>query len=78
MIKDFLLPPVTDTGAEVAVVAWHKAIGDQVKAGEVLFEVMTEKVNVEVESDFDGKLLEILHPADSEVQVGAVVARYET
>jgi len=48
-----------------------------VSAKDVLLEVMSEKVNVEVESGIDGKLVEILHQADAEVEPGAILARFE-
>jgi pyruvate/2-oxoglutarate dehydrogenase complex dihydrolipoamide acyltransferase (E2) component len=77
MTSDFVLPNVTDTAGEVTIVAWHKAVGELVREGEVLLEVMTEKVNVEVESNVNGRILEILRPSESEVHVGDVLARIE-
>jgi 2-oxoglutarate dehydrogenase E2 component (dihydrolipoamide succinyltransferase) len=77
MIQDFALPKVTDAAAQVTIVAWHKSTGDLIKVGDVLLEVMTEKVNVEVESDVNGRIVEILHECDVEVKVGDTLARVE-
>jgi len=77
MIKDLILPAITDAGTEVTIVAWHKATGDLIEVGDVVLEVMTEKVNVEVESTLEGRILEILHAPDAEVKVGDVLARVE-
>jgi len=43
--------------------------------GELLVEVMTDKVNVEVESPASGTLAEILVQADEAAPVGAAIAR---
>ncbi len=77
MIKDLILPAVTDAGTEVTIVAWHKATGDLIEVGDVVLEVMTEKVNVEVESTLKGRIMEILQAPDAEVKVGDVLARVE-
>lgn len=77
MTRDFPLPAVTDDAAEITIVTWLKSPGDSVHSGEVLLEVMTEKVNVEVQCDLTGKLAEIVRPAGSEVKVGDVVARLD-
>ncbi|GAH88740.1 unnamed protein product, partial [marine sediment metagenome] len=53
---------------------WHKKEGDKVKAGEVLFEVMTDKVTIEVESYNSGILRKILRVEEEEVPVTEVVA----
>ena len=42
------------------LVAWHKAVGEEVKKGEVLFEINTDKTNMPVEATADGVLLKIL------------------
>lgn len=78
MIEDFVLPALTDSAAEITVVCWRKNPGDQVQSGEVLLEIMTEKVNVEVESDIAGVLKEIIRGEGAEVKVGDVLARIET
>ena len=71
------VPQLSESVSEATLVAWHKKVGDQVSAKDVLLEVMSEKVNVEVESGIDGKLVEILHQADAEVEPGAILARFE-
>jgi pyruvate dehydrogenase E2 component (dihydrolipoyllysine-residue acetyltransferase) len=55
------------------IVRWLKAEGDQVEKGEPLYELDTDKVTQEVESDFGGVLLRILVP-EGEVPVGTPVA----
>lgn len=77
MIVDFPLPELGENVASATVMQWHKAAGDTVKQGDPLLEVMTEKVNVEVESPLAGTLVEIVRDVDDDVQPGAIVARFE-
>src|SRR5438094_660148 len=59
---------------EGRIVAWHKRVGDAVAAGDVLFEVETDKATMEVESPTAGTLRRILYPADATAPVATVVA----
>src|SRR5207244_6013045 len=55
------------------VVKWLKREGERVEKGEPLYELDTDKVTQEVESDFSGVLLKIAVPA-GEVPVGTTIA----
>ena len=55
------------------IVRWLKAEGDSVKQREPLYELDTDKVTQEVESDLDGVLLQIV-VAEGEVEVGSTIA----
>jgi pyruvate dehydrogenase E2 component (dihydrolipoamide acetyltransferase) len=59
---------------EGRIVAWHKREGDPVAAGDVLFEVETDKATMEVESPTAGTLRRILYPADATAPVATVIA----
>jgi pyruvate dehydrogenase E2 component (dihydrolipoamide acetyltransferase)/2-oxoglutarate dehydrogenase E2 component (dihydrolipoamide succinyltransferase) len=56
------------------IVAWHKAPGDAVASGDVLFEVETDKSTVEVEADTNGFVAALLAEAGEEAPVGEVIA----
>lgn len=71
------MPKFGLTMTEGQITAWHRRPGDAVKAGEILFEVETEKVTTEVEAAEDGLLAEILCPAGAVVPVGQPVARLQ-
>lgn len=51
------MPKMSDTMTEGTIVAWHKKVGDTVKAGDLLAEVETDKATMELESYEDGILL---------------------
>jgi len=75
MTTDIVIPEIGEGVTEATIVAWHKAIGEPVAQGELVVELMTDKVNLEVESETAGVLAEILHQADEEVRVGTVIGR---
>ncbi|MCR9135938.1 MAG: hypothetical protein NXI27_08090 [Alphaproteobacteria bacterium] len=60
-----------DTGL---IVSWLKQPGDQVKSGDVLMEVETDKSTMELEAAHDGYLTEIRAQAGENVPVGTVIA----
>src|SRR5215467_12119351 len=66
--------PRLGQGMEAGTVnKWLKSEGDTVAKGEPLFEVDTDKVTQEVESDFAGTLLKIVLP-EGEAPVGQTIA----
>ena len=71
---DVLMPQLGETVAEGKVTKWFKAAGDQVKPGDNLFEIETDKVSMEVPSTTTGVLAEIRVSAGEIVPVGAIVA----
>ena len=56
---DVLMPQLGETVSEGKVLTWFKSVGDQVKAGENLFEIETDKVTMEIQSLETGVLSEI-------------------
>ncbi len=60
-----------DTGH---IVAWHKAAGDAVVSGDVLFEVETDKATMEVEAQATGTLTRVTAGEGADVPVGEVIA----
>ena len=68
------LPALGNSMEEGTITRWFKAEGDAVAKGEALYEVMTDKVNMEVESPEAGTLRRILVDADATVAVNAPVA----
>jgi pyruvate dehydrogenase E2 component (dihydrolipoamide acetyltransferase) len=52
-----LMPRLSDTMTEGVIAAWHKQVGDDVKKGDLLAEIETDKATMELESYKNGKLL---------------------
>jgi len=60
---------------ESAIIAkWHKKKGEQVKVGEVLFTIETDKSTFDVEAEADGTLLDVFFNEGDEVRVLTDVA----
>src|SRR3954454_4561 len=72
------MPQMGDSVSEGTVLEWHKQVGDQVTADEVLVEISTDKVDAEVPAPASGVLTKILAEPDATVQVGAVLGEIET
>lgn len=53
------MPKMSDTMTEGVVVKWHKKVGDNVKSGELVAEIETDKATMEFESYHTGTLLYI-------------------
>jgi pyruvate dehydrogenase E2 component (dihydrolipoamide acetyltransferase) len=70
---DVLMPQLGETVAEGKITKWFKSAGEQVKPGDNLFEIETDKVSMEVPSTTTGVLAEIRVPAGAVASVGAVV-----
>jgi pyruvate/2-oxoglutarate dehydrogenase complex dihydrolipoamide acyltransferase (E2) component len=77
MIVEVTIPDLGEGVTDATVVAWHKSVGAPLKHGELLAEIMTDKVNVEIESPNDGVLTEIVHGADAMVRVGDTIGLIE-
>jgi pyruvate dehydrogenase E2 component (dihydrolipoamide acetyltransferase) len=59
MAEIIRMPKLSDTMTEGVVAEWHKKIGDNVKSGELLADIETDKATMEFESFQEGVLLYI-------------------
>ena len=72
---DILMPALSPTMTEGKIARWLKAVGDDVKSGDVLAEIETDKATMEVEAVDEGKLDRILVPEGTEgVKVNTPIA----
>ena len=76
MATEVKLPRLGQGMESGTIVRWLKAEGDTVKKREPLYELDTDKVTQEVESDVDGVLLKIV-VQEGEVEVGSTIAMIE-
>ena len=74
MPVDVVMPKLGLTMEEGLIVEWKKKEGDEVKKGDILFVLETEKVTYDVEAPEDGVLGKIVVAEQETVPVGAVVA----
>lgn len=74
MPVDVVMPKLGLTMEEGLIVEWKVQEGDEVKKGDILFVLETEKVTYDVEAPEDGVLGKIVVQEQETVPVGAVVA----
>jgi len=73
MTTDIVVPELGESVVEATVGEWRVKVGDKVKMGDVVVELETEKVDVEVGATAAGVISQILHPAGSDVRIGDVL-----
>src|SRR5919108_3725462 len=73
-MSDVNMPKLSDTMEEGTIVEWKKKSGDEVKTGDVLAEVESDKATFDLEADADGTL-QILVEQGVPAKIGAPIAR---
>ncbi|RSL30852.1 2-oxo acid dehydrogenase subunit E2 [Salibacterium salarium] len=73
MAKEIFMPKLSSTMETGTILQWLKNEGDPVEMGEPVFEVMSDKINIEVEAYEEGVLLKKYYEVDEVVPVNTVV-----
>jgi pyruvate dehydrogenase E2 component (dihydrolipoamide acetyltransferase) len=73
-MAEIIMPKMGDAMTEGKVVRWYKKPGDAVKKGEAVAEIETDKVNLDLEAEADGKLGEHAAKEGEVVPVGGLLA----
>ena len=68
-----VMPKMSMTMETGELINFHVAVGDQVKSGDVLFEVMTDKIDMEVEAPADGVIEALVAKPGDVVEIGKPV-----
>ena len=75
-MTDVLMPALSPTMEEGSLAKWLVKVGDEVKAGDVIAEIETDKATMEVEAVDEGVVSEILVPEGTEgVKINTPIAR---
>jgi pyruvate dehydrogenase E2 component (dihydrolipoamide acetyltransferase) len=75
MASDVTMPRLSDSMEEGTVLKWLVEEGGEVKRGEPLVEIETDKANMTYESDTDGTLIEVVAQEGDTLSIGEVIAR---
>src|SRR3954454_7753389 len=75
MATDVMMPRLSDSMEEGTVLKWLVEVGGEVKRGEPLVEIETDKANMTYEADSDGVLIEVLAQEGETLPIGQVIAR---
>jgi 2-oxoglutarate dehydrogenase E2 component (dihydrolipoamide succinyltransferase) len=73
-----LMPQLGETVTEGTVASWKKKVGDKVAVDEIILDIETDKVSMEIPSPGAGFITQILVPEGTTVPVGTVLAVVES
>lgn len=74
MAEIIRMPKMSDTMTEGVIAKWHKKVGDQVKAGELMAEIETDKATMDYESYNEGTILYLGAKEGETVKVDDILA----
>jgi 2-oxoglutarate dehydrogenase E2 component (dihydrolipoamide succinyltransferase) len=77
-IVEVKVPQLSESVAEATMLAWKKKVGDAVTADEILIDIETDKVVLEVPAPSSGVLVEILVADGGTVTAEQLIARIDT
>jgi pyruvate/2-oxoglutarate dehydrogenase complex dihydrolipoamide acyltransferase (E2) component len=77
MMSAVILPELGEGITKATVACWHTKPGDNVREGDDLVELVTDKATFNVSAEKSGVLKEILVPEGKEAPVGATLAVIE-
>ena len=75
---ELIMPKMGESVSEATVICWKKEVGEMVELDETIIEIATDKVDSEIPSTYEGKLVERLFKEDDIVKVGQPFAILET
>ena len=58
--ENILLPAMSDQMSEAELLSWKVSIGDKVNKGDVLCEISTDKVDMDLESPYSGEIINLI------------------
>ena len=76
-MSEIKIPELAESITEGTISEWLVKKGDKVEKGDPIVELETDKVNVEVNTDYTGVITEILHEEGDDVEVGDVIAKVD-
>ena len=78
MEHEIRIPEVGEDITEVEIAKWHIEEGAKVAIGDRLAELLAEKVEIDLDSEFEGVVTKVVHPEGAIVEVGGTVAIVES
>lgn len=70
---NILVPNLPESVTEATIATWHKKPGDRIKEGDILVDIETDKVVLEIPSLFNGKLQNIISKKGEKIIAGQVI-----
>ncbi len=76
-MKEIIIPELAESITEGTIAEWLVKPGDKIEQGDPVVELETDKVNVEVNSDYAGVIVEVLAEEGDDVSVGDTIAKLD-
>ena len=76
--ENILLPAMSDQMTEAELLSWKVSVGDKVNKGDVICEISTDKVDMDLDSPYAGEIVNLAASVGDLVNVGEVLAEIET
>src|SRR5690606_34761094 len=77
IVKEIIVPELAESITEGTIAEWLVKPGEKVQKGDPVCELETDKVNVEINSDYTGVIVELLAEEGDDVAVGQAIARVD-
>jgi pyruvate dehydrogenase E2 component (dihydrolipoamide acetyltransferase) len=74
---EVVMPQMGESITTGTITKWHKGPGDVIELDAILLEISTDKVESEIPSPIQGKIVELLYPEGATVDVGKPIAIIE-
>ncbi|MBA2406327.1 MAG: 2-oxo acid dehydrogenase subunit E2 [Bdellovibrionales bacterium] len=74
---EVVMPQMGESITTGTITKWHKVVGDVIELDAILLEISTDKVESEIPSPVQGKIVEILYPEGATIDVGKPIAIIE-
>ena len=74
---EVVMPQMGESITTGTITKWNKAVGDSIDIDEILLEISTDKVESEIPSHVEGKIVELLYPEGETIDVGKLIAIIE-
>ena len=71
---EVVMPQMGESITTGTITSWNKQVGDTIEIDEILLEISTDKVESEIPSPVEGKVVELLYPEGETIDVGKVIA----
>lgn len=71
---EVVMPQMGESITTGTITKWNKSLGDTIEIDEILLEISTDKVESEIPSPVEGKIVELLYPEGETIDVGKVIA----
>ncbi|MDD3876845.1 MAG: dihydrolipoamide acetyltransferase family protein [Bacteroidales bacterium] len=70
---EIFMPKMGESITEATIIKWHKKAGDTIKEDEAVADIATDKVDSEIPSPVEGKIVKLLYKEGDVVEVGKVI-----